>query len=94
MLVHLLHTVECLVNLTVTLETEGNGDNAHGQDAHLLGHTGNNGCCTSTRAAAHTGGDEGHAGAVVEHLLDILQALLGGSPRLLGTVAGPQSFLA
>ena len=31
-LVHLLDTVESLVDLTVALETEGNGDNTHGEN--------------------------------------------------------------
>ena len=94
MLVHLLDTVERLVNLTVTLETEGDGDDADGEDAHLLGHPGDDRCSTRARTATHAGCDESHAGAVVEHLLDILQALLSGSPCLLGPVAGTQSLLA
>ena len=33
---HLLDAVECLVNLLGTLEAEGYGDDADGEDAHLL----------------------------------------------------------
>ena len=94
MLVHLLDTVERLVNLTVTLEAEGNGDDTNSKDAHLLGHTGDDRCCTRSCTATHAGCDEGHAGAVVEHLLNVVQALLSGSPCLLGPVAGTQSLLA
>ena len=61
---HLLHAVEGLVNLLVALETEGDGDDAYGEDAHLLGDLGDDGCGTGAGAATHAGGDEGHAGAV------------------------------
>ena len=92
MLGHLLHAVQGLVNLAVTLETEGNGDDTDGQDAHLLRHTGYHGSGTSARATAHTGGDEGHARAVSQHILDVVETLLGSGTSLLGLVAGTKTL--
>ena len=91
---HLLDTVQCLVNLAVALEAEGNGDDAYGEDAHLLRHAGNDGSGSGARAAAHAGSDEGHARAVVKEVLDVVQALFGSGSRLFGAVAGTKSFLA
>ena len=84
---HALHAVEGLVYFLVAFEAEGYGDDAHGEDAHFLGHLGNDGCCAGAGAAAHASGDEGHAGAVVEHALDVFGALLGSGACLGGTVA-------
>ena len=94
MLLHLFNTVEGLVYLTVALKTEGDGDNAYGEDAHLLGDARNDGCCTRSGTTTHAGGDKGHAGAVVQHLLDVFQTLLCGHTGLLGTVTGTKTFLA
>ena len=93
MLRHLLNTIQRLVNLAIALETEGDGDDTDGQDAHLLRDAGNDGGCTCTRTTTHTCGDKGHTGAVAKYLLDILQTLLSGSACLFGTVTGTQSFL-
>ena len=94
MLGHLFHTVECLVDLAGAFETEGNGDDTHGEDTHLLAHTGDDGSRTCSGSATHTGRDERHAGAVVEHVADILDALLSSLARPFGTVAGSESLTA
>ena len=91
---HLLHAVECLVNLAVAFEAEGDGDDAHGEDAHLLRLLCDDGCCAGASATAHAGGDEGHARAIVEHVVDVLQAFLGGGTCLFGTVAGAKTLTA
>ena len=90
---HLFHAVEGLVDLLRSFETEGNGDDTHREDAHLLGDAGNDGGCTSARAATHTGGDEGHLRAVAEHVLHILNAFLGSLTGFLGFVTGSKAFL-
>ena len=54
------------------LEEEGNGDNADSQEAHLFGHTSDLGGSACTGATAHTGGDEDHLRAIVEHSADIV----------------------
>ena len=61
------------------LEEEGNGDDAHGQEAHLFGHTSDLGGSARTGATAHTGGDEDHLRAIVEHGADIVLTLLCGT---------------
>ena len=91
---HLLHAVESLVNLAVALESEGDGDDAHGEDAHLLRHLSDDGGCAGAGAAAHAGGDEGHAGAVAEHILDLVEAFLCSSTGTGRTVAGAKAFMA
>ena len=92
MLRHFLYAVQCLVNLLVALEAERYGNDAHGQDAHVLRHFCDDGCCTGARASAHSGGDEGHARAVVQHVVDVLQAFLGSGLGLGGPVACTESF--
>ena len=91
---HLLDTIQCLVDLAVALETEGNGDDTYGQDAHLLRDARNDRRSTGTCTTTHTGCDKGHTGAVVQHFLDFIEALLSGSTCLFGLVAGTESLLA
>ena len=93
MLLHLLHTVEGLVDLTVALKAEGDSDDTDGEDAQFFGDAGDDGRCTRAGAAAHTGGDECHTGAVGEHSADVLDALFGGQTGLLGLVACAEAFL-
>ena len=91
---YFLDAVERLVDFLVTLEQEGDGDDAHGEDVHGLGLAGNDGSCTRAGAAAHAGCDEDHLGAVVEHLAYFLNALLGSLTGAFGTVAGTETFVA
>ena len=94
MLGHLLNAVEGLVYLLGALEAERNGDDAHGENVHVLAGLGNDGRGTRTGAAAHAGGDEGHLGAVVEHAADVVDALEGGLAGARRTVSGPETLLA
>ena len=94
MLRHLVYAVESLVDLLLALEAERDGNDAYREDVEFLRHTGDNRRSTRTCSAAHSGGDEGHLRAVAEHRLDIVDALLGSLTRLLGLVAGSESFLA
>ena len=89
---HLLYAVERLVNLLGTLEAEGDGDDTYGKDAHLLGDACDDRSSTSTRAAAHAGGDEGHARAVAQHGFDVVEAFFGSLPCALRLVARTESF--
>ena len=89
---HLLDTVKGLVNLLGTLEAEGDGDNTHGEDTHLLRNAGNNRGSTSAGATTHAGGDEGHTCTVAEHGLDVLKALLSSLAGTLGLVAGTETL--
>ena len=90
---HFLHTVESLVNLLVTLETEWDSHDTHGKDTHVLRLTCDDRSSTSTGTATHTCGDECHACSVVEHLPYILDAFLGSLTSLCRTVSCTESFL-
>lgn len=92
MLCHLLHAVEGLVDLLGTLPLEGNRDDTHGEDAHLLADAGNDGGGACTGAAAHTCRYEYHLRTVVQHGLDILSTVLGSLAGFLRTVAGTKTF--
>ena len=61
-------------------------------DALFFGDAGDDGRCTRASAAAHTGGDECHTGAVGEHSADVLDTLFGGQTGLLGLVACAETF--
>ena len=91
---HLLNTIESLVNLLVALEAEGNGNDTYSEDIHLLADTGDDRSSTCAGAAAHTCGDEGHAGAIVQHIMNVVDAFFGSGACLFGTVAGSESFTA
>ncbi len=88
------HADHRLMYLLPFLELEGNGNNPHGQDTHLLRHLCHNGRRTCARATAHAGCDKCHARAVVEHALDVVDALLGCYASFLGLVAGSESLFA
>ena len=87
-------TVECLVDFAVTFEQEGNGYDTYRKNAHGLGFAGNDGGCTGSGTTAHTGSDEYHFGAVVEHGADLFHTFLGCLTGACRTVAGSESFLA
>ena len=89
---HLLDTIQCLVNLLVSFESEGNGDDADGKYIHLSGALGHDGSCACSRSATHPCGDECHAGAVGEELLDLIQRFQGGLTSFLRFVAGTQTL--
>ena len=74
-------------------ELEGLGHHAHGQDAHLFGHLGDDGSGAGSGAAAHAGGDEEHVGAFQRNA-DVGFGLLGGQFALVGTAARAQAALA
>ena len=63
---------------------EGNGDDAYGEDVHLAGRLGDDGCCTGPGAAAHSGGDEDHAGLVADQFFDLFQRFDGGVAANIG----------
>ncbi|MOA00052.1 hypothetical protein D3C78_1193960 [compost metagenome] len=66
------------------LEGERTGDHGHGEDAHFLGHLGDDRRRAGASADAHAGGDEDHVGAV-QHLgnaLAILQGSLAADFRI------------
>ncbi len=91
---HLFHAVEGLVDLLRSFETEGDGDDAHGEDAQFLADACDDGCCSGAGASAHAGGDECHLGAVAEHVAHVLKAFFGGLARLFGLVASTESLFA
>ena len=75
-----------LLHTAAALEVEGLGHHAHGEDAQLLGDVGHDGGRAGAGAAAHTGGDEDHVG-LLQHLGDLVAALLGGLAAHLGVAA-------
>ena len=88
------HTVQSLVYLLVALPAEGDGNDAYGEDIHLLGNAGDGWCRSGTRSATHTGGDEHHLRAVVQHVLHFFDAFFSGFLGLVRAVAGSQSFVS
>ena len=91
---YLLDAVQRLIDLLVSLELEGNGDDADGQDACILRALCNDGSSASACAAAHACCDEDHAGTVVEHLADVVDAFLSTLTSHCGVVAGTKAVLA
>ena len=69
------------------LKLKGLGDHADGEDTGLMGQVRHNGRRAGAGAAAHTGGDEHHVGAL-QHLGNGSAALLGGLLADLGLGAG------
>ena len=84
MLGHLLEAQQGLVDAVHALIEEGYGNDAHGEDAHLPGYAGNDGCSSSAGASAEASGDKDHAGAVAKEGADIIGAILGGELPLAG----------
>ena len=73
----------------LALEAERPGDDADGQRAELAGDAGDDGRAAGAGAAALTGGDEDHVGAL-EHLLDLVAVVLGRLAADLGLRAGAE----
>ena len=92
MLGHLLDSVECLIDLLVSFEAEGDGDDTYCEDIHLASTLCHDWSCTSTCAASHTGGNECHASAVRKELLDLFYGLQSCLTAFLRLVAGAESF--
>ena len=91
---HALHTGECLQNLLLAFPLEWYRDDSHGEDIHRLGYachfrTGSRSC-----SATHSGCDEHHLGAVVEHVAYLLFALFSLLLSGLGVVSGSESLFA
>ena len=68
----------CQTHLALALKGEGLGDDAHGQDAQIMGDLGHNGSRTGAGAAAHAGSDKDHLRAL-ECICDLVLALLGSA---------------
>ena len=73
----LLNALFRLGHAAVSLEAEGLGHHAHGQNACLPGDLSHHGCRAGAGAAAHAGGDEHHVG-VFQRLGHLVAALLRG----------------
>ena len=86
-----VESVERLVDLAFALEEEGDGDDAHGEDALGACFAGNDGRGSGARASAHTRRDEDHVGVGVERPADFLHAVLGQFASLLGPASGTQA---
>ena len=65
-------------HLALALKREGLGDDAHGQDAQVVCHLSHHRSRTGAGAAAHTGGDEHHLGAL-ERVCDLVLAFFSGT---------------
>ena len=91
---HLFHTVQCLVNLLGSLETEGDGDDAHGKNPQFLAHTCNDRCSTRTGSTAHPSGNKRHLRPVVQHVLDVFNGVFSSLARTFRPVSCTKSFLA
>ena len=94
MLADFLHAVQCLVYLLVALPAERDSDDADSQDVHFFGGLCNDRRCTCTCATAHSGSDEYHFSTVVQHGLDVFDALFGCLAGTGRTVSGSQTLFA
>ena len=92
--IHLLHAVEGLINLTVSLKAERNSDDTNSEDTKLFGDTCDDWCCTSACATSHTSGNKGHTSTIVKHVSNVLDALFGSLTGLLWLISSTQAFLA
>ena len=79
------------VHFALAFKGKGLRDDAHGKNAKLLGHFGHHRRGARARAAAHTGGDEGHLRAL-EGGGDLVAALLGAALADLGVGARAASL--
>ena len=79
------------LHAAVAFELERLGDDAHGEDAHLLGHARDHRRGAGARAAAHAGGDEQHVGAG-DGRLDLLDRFLGRGAAHFRLAAGAQAL--
>ena len=89
-----LHAVEGLVYLTIAFKEEGDGDDADGQDAHILCFACNDGCSARTCSATHTSGNKDHLRTVVEHFADVFHTFFGGFAGAFGPIARAKAFFA
>ena len=87
-LAQLLDALFRLHHPAAALEGEGLGDHAHGENAQLAGDLRHHGGSAGAGAAAHTGGDEHHVGAL-QGLGQLVAAFLGGLLAHLRIGAGP-----
>ena len=87
MLLQPLDAGSCLLHTPLTLKGEGLGDNADGQNTHIVGNTGNHGSRTGAGAAAHACGDIYHIGTA-QHRGDLIFAFLRCLFALHGVAAG------
>ena len=80
-----------IVHTTLAFEGEGLGDDRHGEDLHILGDLGDDGCGARTRAAAHACRDEQKVG-LFHRLDELFLALFGGSAADLGVGARAETL--
>ena len=90
---HFLNTVESLVDFACTLEFERNSNNTYGKDIKGTAFACYNWCCTCSGTTTHAGCDKRHAGAVIEHVTNLLDTLFGSIAGPFRAVAGTKAFL-
>ena len=93
MFAHLLDTVQCLVNFSRSFEEEWYGDDTDCQDTHVFGRLGDDWCGTCTSTSTHTGRDEHHLTAIVQHILYIIDAFVCCLACFFRTVPGSQTLM-
>ena len=91
---HFFNSVECLVNLAVALEAEGDSNDTYGKDAEFFGYPCDDGGGTCSCSTTHTCGDERHLGTVVEHIGDVVQTLFCCLAGFIWFVASSESFFS
>ena len=65
---NLFHSFESLYDLSRPFKHEGDGHDPYREDSHIFGHPCHHGCCSCSSSSTHTGGNENHAGTVVEQI--------------------------
>ena len=94
MFLHFLYTIEGLVNLTITLKTEGDGNDTHSEDTQLFADASDDGGSTCSGAATHSSGDKCHTGTVTQHVSDVVYAFLCCLTGLFWFVTRTKTFLS
>ena len=91
---HLIYAVEGLIYLSIALKLERDRYDTDGEDSHILRFASDDGRCACTRSATHTGGNESHLGAVLQHTANIIYAFFGCFARSFGAIACTEAFFS
>ena len=94
MLGHFFHTVESLIYLSVSFKLEWDSYDADRKYVHFLAYACNDWSGTGSCSTTHTGCDESHLGAVIEHIADVVNAFFGSFASFGWFVACTEAFFA
>ena len=91
-LTHLFDALQGFDDFALLLEIEGNGYDAHSEDAHILGNTCHDGRSTCACATAHTCRHEHHLRTVGEELHKVVEIVFGFLLALFRIASSAKAF--